>query len=133
MTRITDSIWFSRTVEYKSNSTKASSGPRLILLLVWVAAQDIHLAKYVTQYRLLCPDATFILFKARVASITWPGLTLPPLAPAVSLIKAALESHGEDNDDWTLKKKGEAAHTPLLQWRRLPPREPLPRLRPRRL
>jgi len=85
MLRLTPSIYLSRP------DTTSKSMPQLILLCGWVAAQDIHLAKYISHYRTLCPHATILLLKASVSTITWPGRALEQVKPAVDIIKAALQ------------------------------------------
>lgn len=102
MLRVTNAVYLSRPDDNDSgDATKAKlpSSPHLILLLGWVAAQDIHLAKYVNRYRTLCPSASILLLKSRVGSITWPNLALKEVTPAVSLIKAALGESGGNDDE----------------------------------
>ncbi|KAK0641736.1 hypothetical protein B0T16DRAFT_334240 [Cercophora newfieldiana] len=64
------------------------AAPKLILLASWTAAQDPHIAKYITKYQSLYPSSQILLIKSPYAQIFSPTTIPAAVAPAVPVLKA---------------------------------------------
>ncbi|WOO79054.1 uncharacterized protein LOC62_02G002591 [Vanrija pseudolonga] len=55
-------------------AAKASSKhPRLILLATWMGAQDVHIAKYLTPYRIAYPASPIVVIRTELSDFMVPG------------------------------------------------------------
>ncbi|KAI1491647.1 hypothetical protein F5X96DRAFT_630373 [Biscogniauxia mediterranea] len=73
-----------------SISPSPTTDPKLVLVLGWMDARDVHLARYVNQYRTMYPSSAILLVKGRLADLIFPSIGLRDTAPAVEPILATL-------------------------------------------
>lgn len=66
-------------------------GPNVVVLLGWMAARDIHLAKYAQEYIRIYPASTLVVITARTAILRRPALADSDVLPAVSIIRKATD------------------------------------------
>ncbi|CAM1509349.1 Fc.00g030880.m01.CDS01 [Cosmosporella sp. VM-42] len=87
-----NTLYFDPSIPHSPND------PRLILLLTWMDARDIHIAKYIAQYRLLFPTSRFLVIRSTLGLFMRPALRKKALRPAVEVLKECLgevEGNGE--------------------------------------
>ncbi|SPO04840.1 uncharacterized protein DNG_07525 [Cephalotrichum gorgonifer] len=69
-----------------------ASAPKLIAVLTWMAAQDVHIAKYIAAYRAMFPSSPILLIKAPYKNTIFANQAKVEVAPAVSVIKSIFAS-----------------------------------------
>ncbi|KAJ4267359.1 hypothetical protein NW762_003464 [Fusarium torreyae] len=76
--------------ESTSTLSKSSSGhdPQLIVILGWMGARDVHLAKYISQYRTLFPTSPILLFRNTIELYMRPALRRRLFAPALPVLQS---------------------------------------------
>ncbi|KAI1378021.1 hypothetical protein F4677DRAFT_414233 [Hypoxylon crocopeplum] len=87
MQKLSDAVFLYRPVD---SATETTTSPRLVLILGWMDARDVHLARYVRQHQRLYPTTTILLVKSRLAALTWASIGLLDVAPAVAPIQEIL-------------------------------------------
>lgn len=78
-------------------SSSTTDDPKLVLVLGWMDARDVHLARYINQYKTMYPSSAILLVKGRLADLVFPSTGFRDTAPAVEAILAAL-ADGENNE-----------------------------------
>ncbi|KAI9643652.1 hypothetical protein NHQ30_008274 [Ciborinia camelliae] len=74
MQKLSTSVYLFRpepplTTSIAEGLTPSTSAPKLIFIIGWMEARDVHLAKYVRQYQSLYPSSAILLLKSRLASV----------------------------------------------------------------
>ncbi|KAF5533079.1 n-glycosyltransferase [Fusarium phyllophilum] len=64
-----------------------SGDPPLIIILSWSEARDIHIAKYISQYRELYPTSAILLFRASTKLYIQPALRRRLFEPALPILQ----------------------------------------------
>jgi hypothetical protein len=77
----------SNNVYFYDPGTSSQPDPKLIIIFGWTAASDKHLAVYAQKYRDLFPTSAIVLFKASVASLTYPKLIRNDVFSIVALLR----------------------------------------------
>jgi len=76
------------------NSGLKTTDPKLVLIIGWMDARELYLAKYVRQYQSLFPTSAILLFKSRLASVNLDRIARRDAKSAVDPLCAILgESH----------------------------------------
>ncbi|KAL7823550.1 hypothetical protein V8C26DRAFT_425620 [Trichoderma gracile] len=76
----------------KDNTAPAANGhPELILVLSWMGARDVHIAKYIAQHRALFPSSPILLIRSPASHVFWPSLARKHIPPAIRILKAFAE------------------------------------------
>ncbi|KAL6889908.1 hypothetical protein HDV57DRAFT_514703 [Trichoderma longibrachiatum] len=65
--------------------------PELILVLSWMGARDVHIAKYIAQHRALFPSSPILLVRSPASHVFWPSLARKHIPPAIRILKAFAE------------------------------------------
>lgn len=65
--------------------------PELILVLSWMGARDVHIAKYVAQHRALFPSSRILLIRSPASHVFWPSLARKHIPPAVRILRQFAE------------------------------------------
>ncbi|KAM0352896.1 hypothetical protein ACHAPU_001779, partial [Fusarium lateritium] len=78
-----------------------SKDPPLIIVLSWSEARDIHIAKYVSQYRALYPTSAILHFRASSKLYIRPGLRRRLFEPALPILQS-FTSTKEDGPEFLL-------------------------------
>ncbi|KAL6852194.1 hypothetical protein J3F83DRAFT_764816 [Trichoderma novae-zelandiae] len=65
--------------------------PELILVLSWMGARDVHIAKYIAQHRALFPSSPILLVRSPASHVFWPSLARRHIPPAIRILKAFAE------------------------------------------
>ncbi|KAI9148333.1 hypothetical protein HJFPF1_12161 [Paramyrothecium foliicola] len=73
------------------------NGPRVVILTTWAFALDTHIAKYVTKYRELFPDATIIVAKCFLRHFFWLPGARKDLTAAADAIRGIVDAEGESS------------------------------------
>ncbi|KAF4496447.1 Transmembrane 53 [Fusarium agapanthi] len=68
--------------------TTTSSGPPLIIILSWSEARDVHIAKYISQFRELYPTSAILLFRASTKLYIQPSLRRRLFEPALPILQS---------------------------------------------
>ncbi|KEY72780.1 hypothetical protein S7711_02562 [Stachybotrys chartarum IBT 7711] len=74
-----------------SSAAGPGNDPELIVVLGWMAARDLHLAKYIAQHRALFPASRLLLVRYPLAHIVNEARGYREVAPAVPIISALAE------------------------------------------
>ncbi|KAK8038968.1 hypothetical protein PG993_007379 [Apiospora rasikravindrae] len=69
-----------------------SQDPKLILIASWMGAQDMHIAKYVTQYQKLYPTSRILLVKFVCKLLIFESLANDAVHPAVTYLRSQVDS-----------------------------------------
>ncbi|KAL4732562.1 hypothetical protein ACLX1H_001579 [Fusarium chlamydosporum] len=94
----------SRTVLYhrpkeSTSTTSKTNNPRdppLIIILGWSGARDIHLAKYISQYRDIYPTSAILLFRSSPTLFMQPKVRRLLFKSALPVLQSL--SHTEDSE-----------------------------------
>ncbi|KAL6821181.1 hypothetical protein J3E69DRAFT_49793 [Trichoderma sp. SZMC 28015] len=73
------------------NSNSNSNDPELILVLSWMGARDVHIAKYIAQHRALFPSSRILLIRSPASHVFWPSLARKHIPPAIRILKQFAE------------------------------------------
>ncbi|KAF5001425.1 hypothetical protein FGRMN_1021 [Fusarium graminum] len=65
-----------------------SKDPPLIIVMSWSEARDVHIAKYISQYRALYPTSAILLFRASSKLYIRPGLRRRLFEPALPILQS---------------------------------------------
>ncbi|KAF2158516.1 hypothetical protein M409DRAFT_61587 [Zasmidium cellare ATCC 36951] len=87
MTALSSAVYFHQPPNDSTSSRRNDSSPKLVLLLGWVAARDAHLAKYIDEYRQICPAACILLVKAELAVMASAYVARRNIAEAIPVIR----------------------------------------------
>ncbi|KAJ4117401.1 hypothetical protein NW765_010820 [Fusarium oxysporum] len=68
--------------------TTTSGDPPLIIILSWSEARDIHIAKYISQYRELYLASAILLFRASTKLYIQPALRRRLFEPALPILQS---------------------------------------------
>jgi hypothetical protein len=74
----------------QTRDSRVQTAPKLILLLGWMEARDLHLAKYVSKYQSLYPTSQILLIKCPLRSMVLRARGAESVQPAVAIIQAAV-------------------------------------------
>ncbi|KAF9785649.1 hypothetical protein IL306_004989 [Fusarium sp. DS 682] len=74
----------------------ASRDPPLIIILSWSEARDVHISKYISQYRDLYPTCAILLFRASTKLYIQPALRRRLFEPALPILLSV--NNDEDSD-----------------------------------
>ena len=69
-------------------TTTTSGDPPLIIILSWSEARDVHIAKYISQYRKLYPTSAILLFRASTKLYIRPALRRRLFEPALPILQS---------------------------------------------
>ncbi|TFA97606.1 hypothetical protein CCMA1212_006131 [Trichoderma ghanense] len=72
-------------------ATPTNGHPELILVLSWMGARDVHIAKYIAQHRALFPSSPILLVRSPASHVFWPSLARKHIPPAIRILKAFAE------------------------------------------
>lgn len=86
------------TIISSSSSSTNANGPRLILILSWFAAHEIHIAKYVAQHRVLFPSSRILLVRCPLNHVFFPFGVTSQLRPAVEILRSLLDEGNYDGN-----------------------------------
>lgn len=76
----------------QTRDSRVQTAPKLILLLGWMEARDLHLAKYVSKYQSLYPTSQILLIKCPARHMILRARGAQSVQPAVAIIQAAIGS-----------------------------------------
>lgn len=79
---------------YEPQSLPMNGDPHLILMLTWMAARELHIAKYVEQQRLLFPSSRILVARCPIDHFLYPPSLKPQLAPVIPFLQKYMV--GED-------------------------------------
>ncbi|KAL7892492.1 hypothetical protein HDV63DRAFT_409322 [Trichoderma sp. SZMC 28014] len=65
--------------------------PELILVLSWMGARDVHIAKYIAQHRVLFPSSRILLIRSPASHVFWPSLARRHIPPAIRILRQFAE------------------------------------------
>ncbi|KAM0515048.1 hypothetical protein ACHAPE_006371 [Trichoderma viride] len=65
--------------------------PELILVLSWMGARDVHIAKYIAQHRALFPSSRILLIRSPASHVFWPSLARRHIPPAIRILRQFAE------------------------------------------
>jgi hypothetical protein len=80
----------------QTRDSRVQTAPKLILLLGWMEARDLHLAKYVSKYQSLYPTSQILLIKCPIRHMVLRARGAESVQLAVPIIQAAVG--GEDRE-----------------------------------
>ncbi|KAF4334836.1 transmembrane 53 [Fusarium beomiforme] len=83
----------------RQNTT--SGDPPLIIILSWSEARDVHIAKYISQYRDLYPTSSILLFRASTKLYIQPALRRRLFEPALPIL-ASVSDKKEDGPNFLI-------------------------------
>ncbi|KAF4447643.1 Transmembrane protein 53 [Fusarium austroafricanum] len=85
---LSPAVSYSRPDESASTTPKGrtSGDPPLIIILSWSEARDVHIAKYISQYRDLYPTSSILLFRASTKLYIQPALRRRLFKPALPIL-----------------------------------------------
>jgi len=97
----------SRTLEFRPlgrfvsiYEPKDAAEGQLVILATWLGSKTQHIAKYVTLYKRLAPNAKILLIRASVDGFLWPySIQKRNIRPALDPIAGVLKECGDNNDD----------------------------------
>ncbi|CAJ2510858.1 Uu.00g064830.m01.CDS01 [Anthostomella pinea] len=72
-------------------STSAPA-PRLILMASWMDAQDVHIAKYITQYQAIYPTSSILLVKFFMKEILFVSMAQKAVQTAISYLRSQIDA-----------------------------------------
>lgn len=79
--------------------SKPTNGhPELILVLSWMGARDVHIAKYIAQHRALFPSSPILLIRSPASHVFWPSLARKHIPPAIRILKEFAEPEMAANE-----------------------------------
>ncbi|VUC29451.1 unnamed protein product [Clonostachys rosea] len=87
MKKLSEEISIYRPPGYKPGPSGDKASPRLIVLGTWTDARDSHIAKYISKYKQLYPDASILLLKSTTRLFNNTSLIGPAVRPAVDIIR----------------------------------------------
>lgn len=70
----------------KNSNSSNSNDPELILVLSWMGARDVHIAKYIAQHRALFPSSRILLIRSPASHVFWPSLARKHIPPAIRIL-----------------------------------------------
>ncbi|KAI1428438.1 hypothetical protein F5Y12DRAFT_731750 [Xylaria sp. FL1777] len=70
----------------------AASSPKLIFLAAWMDAQDVHIAKYITHYQSIYPNATILLLKFVMKEAMLAPVASSAVQPAVWYLRSMISA-----------------------------------------
>lgn len=65
--------------------------PELILVLSWMGARDVHIAKYIAKHRELFPSSRILLIRSPASHVFWPSLARRHIPPAIRILREFAE------------------------------------------
>lgn len=74
----------------------SSQDPKIIVVLSWFAAREVHIAKYIAQHRALFPSSRILLIQCPLDHILWPPGRHGQMLPAVHVLKKHIAENGDD-------------------------------------
>ena len=89
MTKLSQAVYLLKP-DTASSTRFDPSAPALIFLCGWMAARDIHLAKYVRNYQALYPTASILLLKSRSMDMAFPFIARSDAEPAIAPLRGIL-------------------------------------------
>ncbi|KAL7921563.1 hypothetical protein ACQKWADRAFT_295397 [Trichoderma austrokoningii] len=75
----------------KSENDSHHRHPELILVLSWMGARDVHIAKYIAQHRALFPSSRILLIRSPASHVFWPSLGRKHIPPAIRILRQFAE------------------------------------------
>jgi hypothetical protein len=73
-------------------SSTSSKDPKLVVVCSWMAAKDVHIAKYINQHQALFPTSKILLVKNHYSHTISFAKAKAEIKPAVPVIKALADS-----------------------------------------
>lgn len=70
-----------------------SDDPKLIVVCSWMAARELHIAKYITQHRVLFPTSRILLVRFPIDHVFYPRGRDAQLQPSLPLLREAAEEN----------------------------------------
>ncbi|KAI0539192.1 hypothetical protein GGR58DRAFT_465512 [Xylaria digitata] len=81
---------------YEPSETRVASippsSPKLIVLAAWMDARDVHIAKYITHYQSIYPNATILLLKFVMKEAMLAPVASNAVQPAVWYLRSMINS-----------------------------------------
>lgn len=95
---LSPAVSYFRPKEAASTTPKdpSSKDPPLIIMLSWSEARDVHIAKYIAQYRALYPTSPILLFRASTKLYIRPGLRRRLFEPALPVLQSFTAAKGDE-------------------------------------
>ncbi|RBR18238.1 uncharacterized protein FIESC28_06167 [Fusarium coffeatum] len=90
------SVLYYRPDNTASTSTTDTRDPPLIIFLSWSGARDIHIAKYISQYRSMYPTSAILLFRSSPMLFMQPKLRRNLFKSALPILQSI--PNPKDND-----------------------------------
>lgn len=75
-----------------------SCDPELIIFLSWMAARDLHIAKYISQHRAMFPSSAILLIRAPIDHVLYPPRARAQLAAAIPILKELATSEDKSEE-----------------------------------
>ncbi|TGJ85439.1 hypothetical protein E0Z10_g3303 [Xylaria hypoxylon] len=91
MTKLSPYVFTYEPSETRLASVAASS-PKLIILGAWMDARDVHVAKYITHYQCIYPNATILLLKFVMKEVMLAPVASGAVQPAVWYLRSMINS-----------------------------------------
>lgn len=91
MTKLSPYVFTYEPSETRTASVPASH-PKLIILAAWMDAQDVHIAKYITHYQTIYPDATLLLIKFVMKEAMLAPVANSAVQPAVWYLRSMVNN-----------------------------------------
>ena len=79
--------------------TGAGADPELIIILSWMGAQDVHIAKYIAEHRTLFPRSRILLVRSPLSHSIWPPLSTAGIRLAATTVKSVAPAQNEGPED----------------------------------
>ncbi|GAB0131977.1 hypothetical protein EsDP_00000428 [Epichloe bromicola] len=98
MTRLSPAVTYHDPRKEPSPSpapSLAGSDPELILLLSWMGAREVHIAKYVAHHRRIYPSSRILVAQCPLTHVVFPWRTRRDLAPSLPHLRSLSERQAE--------------------------------------
>lgn len=79
----------------RSDSSLGATAPKVVLIIGWMEARDVHLAKYVRQYQALFPTTAILLLKSSLLAVNVDSVGNRQAKEIAESLRAVME---RDND-----------------------------------
>lgn len=92
MTKLSSFVSVYEPATTTSRSSQDAASPKLVVVASWMDARDLHIAKYIDQYRALYPTSKILVVKFIFQQMLFDSVADRAVEPAVSYLRSLVDS-----------------------------------------
>ncbi|KAI1341696.1 hypothetical protein F5Y15DRAFT_344968 [Xylariaceae sp. FL0016] len=92
MTKLSPFVSVYEPAKPETGTVTTTSAPKLIIMASWMDAQDVHIAKYLTQYQSIFPTSSVLLVKFNMRLAFSPSFAGKAVQPAVWYMRSQIDA-----------------------------------------